>query len=70
MDRIAKLYRLHAELMVLKSAIQEFTTLHPNPTRWTQNEVTHYDLLAKRRDDIRAEIAELESYHPNREHLT
>lgn len=70
MDRIAKLYRLHAELMVVKSAMQEFATLHPNPTRWTQNEVMRYDSLANRRDDIRAEIAELESSRPHRQHLT
>lgn len=59
MDRTAKLYKLKAELTMLKNDIQQFEALRPNPTEWTQNEVAHYDSLTKRCNDIRAAIAEL-----------
>jgi hypothetical protein len=68
MDRTAKLYNLYAELTVVKRGIEELATLRPNPREWTQEEVAHHDLLIKRRTDIRAEIAELESGHVHRRH--
>ena len=63
MDRTAKLYKLYAELTVVKRGIEELEALRPNPREWTQEEVAHHDLLIKSRTDIRAEIAELESVH-------
>ncbi len=63
MDRTAKLYKLYAELTVVKRGIEELAALRPNPRGWTQEEVAHHDSLIKRRTDIRAEIAELESGH-------
>jgi hypothetical protein len=63
MERTAKLYKLYAELTVVKKGIEELAALRPNPREWTQEEVAHHDLLIKRRTDIRAEIAELESGH-------
>ncbi len=67
MDRTAKLYKLYAELTVAKKGIEELAALRPNPREWTQEEVAHHDLLIKRRTDIRAEIAELESSHAHRQ---
>ena len=64
MDRTAKLYRLYAELTVVKRGMEDFAALRPNPRDWTQAEVAHHDLLIKSRTDIRAEIAELESVRP------
>ena len=66
MDRAAKLYRLYAELTVVKRGMEDLAALRPNPREWTQEEVAHHDALIKRRDDIRAEIAELESVHARR----
>ena len=66
MDRTAKLYKLYAELTVVKRGIEELAALRPNPRGWTQEEVAHHDLLIKRRTDIRAEIAELEGGHAHR----
>ena len=66
MDRTAKLYKLYAELTVVKKGIEELVALRPNPREWTQEEVAHHDLLIKRRTDIRAEIAELEIGHAHR----
>ena len=63
MDRTAKLYRLHAELTVVKRGIEDFAAVRPNPSKWTQEEVAHHDLLIKSCNDIRAEIAELGSVH-------
>jgi hypothetical protein len=63
MERTAKLYKLYAELTVVKKGIEELAALRPNPREWTQEEVAHHDLLIKRCTDIRAEIAELESGH-------
>jgi hypothetical protein len=63
MDRTAKLYKLYAELAVVKRGMEEFAALRPDPREWTQEEVAHHDLLIRRRADIRAEIAELESVH-------
>jgi hypothetical protein len=68
MDRTAKLYKPYAELTVVKKGIEEFAALRPNPRDWTQKEVAHHDLLIKRRTDIRAEIAELESAQAHRRH--
>ena len=68
MERTAKLYKLYAELTVVKKGIEELAALRPNPREWTQEEVVHHDLLIKRRTDIRAEIAELESGHAHRRH--
>jgi hypothetical protein len=68
MDRSAKLYRLYAELTVVKRGMEDFETLRPNPREWTQAEVAHHDLLIKSCNDIRAEIAELESRHAHRRH--
>ncbi len=68
MERTAKLYKLYAELTVVKNGIEELAALRPNPREWTQAEVAHHDLLIKRRNDIRAEIAELESVHAHRRH--
>ena len=68
MDRTAKLYKLYAELTVVKRGIEDFAAVRPNPRKWTQEEVAHHDLLIKRRTDIRAEIAELESGHVRRRH--
>ena len=68
MDRTAKLYRLHAELTVVKRGIEDFAAVRPNPGKWTQEEVAHHDLLIKSCNDIRAEIAELESAHVRRRH--
>ena len=68
MDRTAKLYKLYAELTVVKRGIEELAALRPNPREWTEEEVAHHDLLIKRRTDIRAEIAELESDHVHRRH--
>jgi hypothetical protein len=66
MDRTAKLYRLYAELTVVRKGMEELAARRPNPREWTQEEVAHHDLLVKRRTDIRAEIAELESIHAHR----
>jgi len=66
MERTEKLYKLYAELTVVKKGIEKLAALRPNPREWTQEEVAHHDLLIKRRTDIRAEIAELESCHAHR----
>jgi hypothetical protein len=66
MERTEKLYKLYAELTVVKKGIEELAALRPNPRERTQEEVAHHDLLIKRRTDIRAEIAELESCHAHR----
>jgi len=66
MDRTAKLYKLYAELTVVKKGIEELAALRPNPREWTQEEAAHHDLLIKRHTDIRAEIAELEGGHAHR----
>jgi hypothetical protein len=66
MERTAKLYKLYAELTVVKKGIDELAAVRPNSREWTQEEVAHHDLLVKRRTDIRAEIAELESCHAHR----
>jgi hypothetical protein len=66
MDRTAKLYRLYAELAVVKRGLEEFAALRPNPREWTQEEAARHGSLVKRRTDIRAEIAELESLHVHR----
>jgi hypothetical protein len=68
MERTAKLYKLYAELTAVKKGIEELAALRPNPREWTQEEVAHHDLLIKRRTDIRAEIAELESGRARRRH--
>jgi len=68
MEQTAKLYKLYADLTVVKKGIEELAALRPNPREWTQEEVAHHDLLIKRRTDIRAEIAELESGHAHRRH--
>lgn len=68
MDRAAKLYRLYAELTVVKRALEDFAALRPNPRQWTQEEVARHEQLVKRGNDIRAEIAELESIHAHRRH--
>lgn len=68
MDRTAKLYKLYAEVTVVRKGIEEFAA-PPAPTpEWTKEEVAHHDLLIKRRNDIRAEIAELEGVHAHRRH--
>jgi len=66
MERTAKLYKLYAELTVVKKGIDELAAVRPNPREWTQEEAARHDLLIKRRTDIRAEIAELESIHAHR----
>ena len=66
MDRTAKLYKLYAELTVVKKGIEELASLRPNPREWTPGEVARHGSLVKRRTDIRAEIAELESLHARR----
>ena len=66
MDPTAKLYKLYAELTVVKKGLEEFASRRPQPREWTQEEIAHHDLLIKRRADIRAEIAELESAHAHR----
>jgi hypothetical protein len=66
MERTAKLYKLYAELTVVKKGIDELAAVRPNSREWTQEEVAHHDLLVKRRTDIRAEIAELESAQVHR----
>lgn len=66
MDRTAKLYKLYAVLAVVKRGMEQFAALRPDPREWTQEEVAHHDLLIRRRTDIRAEIAELESVHAHR----
>jgi hypothetical protein len=63
MMETSKLYKLYAELTVVKKGIEELAALRPNPREWTQEEAAHHDSLIKRRTDIRAEIAELESGH-------
>jgi hypothetical protein len=63
MDRTARLHKLYADLTAVKQGIQEFAALRPNPREWTQEEVAHHGSLIKRRNDFRAEIAELESVH-------
>jgi hypothetical protein len=68
MERTAKLYKQYAELTVVKKGIEEFAAVRPNPRDWTQEEAAHHDLLIKRRTDLRAEIAELESCHAHRRH--
>ena len=67
MDRTAKLYKLYAELTVVKRGMEELAARRPNPREWTQEEVAHHDLLIKRRIDIRAELAELEGGHAGRQ---
>jgi hypothetical protein len=67
MERTAKLYKLYAELTVVKKGIEELASLRPNPREWTQEEAARHDSLIKRRTDIRAEIAELESGHAHRQ---
>ena len=49
MDRTAKLYKLYAELTVVKKSMEELAARRPNPREWTQEEVAHHDLLIKRR---------------------
>jgi len=66
MERTAKLYKLYAELTVVKKGIDELAAVRPNPREWTQEEAGRHDLLIKRRTDIRAEIAELESGYAHR----
>ena len=61
MDRAAKLYRLYAELAVVRRALEDFAAFRPHPREWTEEEAAQHDLLIKRRTDIRAAIAELES---------
>ena len=68
MDRAAKLYRLYAELTVVRRDLEEFAALRPKPREWKQEEVARHGSLVKRRTDIRAEIAELESLHARRRH--
>jgi hypothetical protein len=67
MDQTSKLYRLYAELSMLKNEIQEFEALHPNPNEWTHQEVAHYDSLTKRHTKLR-EIAELGARRPHGQH--
>jgi hypothetical protein len=67
MERTAKLYKLYAELTVVKKGIEELACLRPDPREWTQEEAARHDSLIKRRTDIRAEIAELESGHAHRQ---
>jgi hypothetical protein len=67
MDRTARLHKLYADLTAVKRGIQEFAALRPNPREWTQEEVAHHGSLIKRRNDFRAEIAELESGHVHRQ---
>jgi hypothetical protein len=67
-DQTAKLYKLYAELTVVRKGIEELAALRPDPREWTQEEVAHHDLLLKRGNDIRAEISELESGHVHRRH--
>ena len=69
MDRAAKLYRLYAELTVVRRALEDFAALRPHPSEWTEDEAVHHDHLIKRRTDIRAAIAELESIHGRRRSL-
>ena len=66
MDQAAKLYRLYAELTVVKRGMEDFAALRPNPREWTQEEVARHGSLVERRDDVRAEIAELESFRARR----
>jgi hypothetical protein len=47
MERTAKLYKLYAELTVVRKGIEELAALRPNPREWTQEEVAHHDLLIK-----------------------
>ena len=68
MGRATKLYRLYAELAVVRRALEEFAALRPNPRQWTEEEAAQHGLLVKRRSDIRAEIAELESLRAHRRH--
>jgi len=68
MDRTAKIYKLVAELTMLKNDMEEFEAIHPNPTEWTEKEAAQYDSLTKRRNEIRAEIAELGARRPHRQH--
>jgi hypothetical protein len=65
MDRTSKLYRLSAELTMLRNDIQKFETFRPSPNEWTKKEAAHYDSLIKRRNHIRAEIAELGALRPH-----
>lgn len=64
--RTAKLYRLYAELAVVKRGLEGFAAFRPSPREWTQEEAARHASLVKRRTDIRAEIAELESFHAHR----
>jgi hypothetical protein len=68
MDRTAKLHELYADLTAVKRGIEEFAALRPNPRDWTQEEVAHHGSLIKKRNDVRAEIAELESGDVHRRH--
>jgi hypothetical protein len=68
MERTAKLYKLYADLTVVRKGIEELAALRPNSREWTQEEVAHHDSLIKRHTDIRAEIAELESRHAHQRH--
>lgn len=68
MHGTAKLYKLYAELIVVKNGMEELAARRPNPREWTQEEVAHHDSLVKRRADIRAEIAELEGAQAHRRH--
>src|ERR1700751_1879783 len=45
MDRTAKLYKLLAELAMLKNDIEAFEAIHPNPTERTGKEAANYDFL-------------------------
>lgn len=68
MDQTSKLYRLYAELSMLKNEIQEFEALHPNPKEWTPQQGAHYNSLTKRHTNLRAEIAELGARRRHRQH--
>lgn len=47
MEQNAKLYRLYAELTVVRKGIEELAALRPNPRVWTHEEIAHHDLLIK-----------------------
>jgi len=66
MDKAAKLNKLYSELNTIETALREFVEPRSanHPREWSQEETDKHRFLIKQRNDIVAEIAELEGSHP------
>ncbi len=63
MDRATKLHRLYSELEAVNAPLKTFAAPRSadHPGEWTQEEAEQHAFLIKQRNDIIAEIAELEA---------